>query len=447
MTYKQIKKIQIYILILLIILILFNNFQLIFKTRNITETGQNFLSSVFFIEKLSKNETNTKKTFQKGLFKPSLSLEYTLEVKYIKEKLIKSLSGQSILIDKRKFLAKGLIDSYFNLINKILVSVKDRYLLGQSMIESKREYFLESLEGMVGARSAPLAKGLLFGDVSGISQDTYHSFKVIGILHILSASSANFTIFLHFALLFFRPFLPFLSKRQLFFLYFSLIGLYFCLVGAAPSTTRAFLTLSFGFFASFVLLRSNLSLNHLYLVGIFISFINPFYLQTLGFQFSFLASFGILFLYDYLEKEPFIAKNYLYKSLLLTFCAQFFLLPIMVFNFAEFNYLAFLANLLILPLVELLTIMFLASFMALFFNEVFNLEFLQLFISILISKTIDILFLLIEYLEKIPWKNFIFIENKNQYTKLFFLINLVGILAINFLKKQKYSKKQYRIFK
>lgn len=429
----------------LISIIFFNNFQLIFKTRNITELDHNFLNRVLLIKKKAKNEINTKEPFQKRLFEPSFDLNSLVEEQYIKAKQKKSSSSQVAIIDSSLNWLKRLIEGYLIITNDIIASVKDRYLVGQVVLKSKRTYFLESLERAVGARSAPLAKGLLFGDISGVSQEVYHSFKVIGILHILSASSANFTIFLHFGLLFWRPCLPYLTKRQQFYLYFGLVSLYFCLVGPAPSTTRAFLTLTFGFFARFVLLRANLSLHHLYFAGIFISYINPLYLQALGFQFSFLASFGILFLYDFLEKEPWIAKNYLHRSLLLTFCAQFFLLPVMVFNFGEINYAAFLANLVVLPLVELLTIMFLASFISLFLNTFFDLSFLQRLLSLLISKLIDILFILIENLEKIPWKSLVIEDNKSLYVIIFILINATGIFLVSHLKKQRYNRNKYRI--
>jgi ComEC/Rec2-related protein len=445
MTYKQFHKIQVAILISIILLIFTNNFQLIFKTRNITELDHDFHFRIVLVKKPAKTEVDTKIAASKRPFVPSWWPKYLAIGQYIKEKQNKSLSSRRGSYDSGAIRVKRLINSLFNLCEIGVASVKGRLSLGQKRLVQRRSSFLESLEEVLEPRSVPLANGLLFGDISGISQDTYHSFKVIGILHILSASSANFTIFLQFGLLFCRPLLPFLSKKQLFYLHFALITLYFTLVGPAASTTRAFITLSLGFYASFVLCRSNLSLFHLYLAGIFISFISPNYLTALGFQFSFLASFGILLMYGCLEKEPWMAQNYFAKSLLLTFCAQFFLLPIMIYNFGEVNYIAFLANLVILPLVELLTILFLASFMALFLGELLTIDFLQRLLSIMISNLLDILFTLIELLEKIPWKIWFINEQKELYTAVFILINCGGIILLNYLKRKRYSKNKYRI--
>lgn len=122
--------------------------------------------------------------------------------------------------------------------------------------------------------------------------------------------------------------------------------------------------------------------------------------------------------------------------------------PILIFNFAELNYLAILANFLVLPLVELLTLSFLASFISLFLFETFKLFVFERLLSFLIIKTTDILFIIIiDILEKIPWKSFVYIDNKVLYTIVFVLINFLAIVWIFHLKAKKYSKNQYRIFK
>lgn len=447
MTYSNFRKIQIYILISIALFIFNKNFHLIFKTRNINELAQKKPQDLFLLVKKAENEANTKPTAKFACLKPSSGGLDAHLGQYIKDKQSKSFSNQSLVTDKGILWLKSLIDRSICFFEYILDSVKDRYLSSQNSLSKMRDLFLERLEGLIGPRGRPLAEGLLFGDISGIDREIYHSFRVIGILHILSASSANFTLILQFVLFWLSPLRTYLSKKQNFYLHFILIFTYFTLVGPATSTTRAFLTLSATFYATFVLQRTNSSLFNLFLVGFFMLFINPFYLNSLGFQLSFLASFGIIFLYNYLEKEPIISQNYFLKSILLTFCAQFFLSPILIFNFAELNYLAILANFLVLPLVELLTLSFLASFISLFFFEAFDLLVFERLLSFLIIKTTDILFIIIDILEKIPWKSFVFIDNKELYIILFVLINLLTIVWISHLKAQKYSKDKYRIFK
>lgn len=447
MTYKHFRKIQLYILISLTCFIFTNNFQIILKTRKIIETDQE--SSIFYIfsTKRDKNETKPNENWFFRHILPSNGVILLISDNYIRDKQTKSLSSRLRLIDEAILNGKTLMNEAMCFFKKTLVSVKYRCLLGQKWLNSKRQVYLKRLERVVGPRGRPLVQGMLFGDLSGINQETYHSFKVIGILHILSASSANFTIFLHFLLFFLKPISVYLSKNALFYLNFSIIFLYFSLVGSSASTLRAFLTLTLAFYAVFVLKRAYLSLFNLYLVAIYMLIINPFYLDSLSFQFSFLASFGIIFLYNYLIKEPFINKNIFLQNILLTSCAQFFLLPIMISRFGELNYLAIPANFLVLPLVELLTILFLASFICLFASNILSIGFFERFLSFMINKAIDILFILIDTLEKSPWKSFVFKTNKELYIVIFCVLNLLVIVGIFVLKNNKYSKNQYRIFK
>jgi competence protein ComEC len=447
MTYNKLKKIQVYILISLIYIIFNENFRLIFNTRNILELDQINWPSVLSLTKINKSEENTNLGTVSLITDPSEGWFECQNSHYIASEQRKSVSKHAVTTDRMICELKRLINSLVRLSSNLLVSVKHRYLSGQESLNHWRTTSLKSLEEVVGARGAPLVKGVLFGDVSGIDQETYHSFRVIGILHILSASSANFTVILAFFLFLLKPLLKHLARWQVFLLHFLIIFGYFSLVGAAASTARAFLSLSLAYVATFLMQRAFLPLYTLCLVGIFMLFINPIWLDSLGYQFSFLASFGILFLYSFLEKVPFIHKNYLFKSIMLTFSAQFFLFPILVFNFGELNYLAILGNLLVLPLVEILTILFLVSFICLFFIELPHMIYLKYFLSYLISKTIDILFILIKYLEKIPIKSFIFKENKELYTIIFIIINLACILCISRLKAKRYSKNTYRVFK
>ena len=444
MTYNNFRKIQLTILIILILLIFLKNFQIILMTRNIIEPQVNRRFFSPFIVKIVKNEAKPKKIKEKWSFLPSLSPNWRILAQYIKDRQSQSSSSLIPPIDKEFFLLKRLTSQSFSFIKRELISVKYRYLSWQKSLIKLRSLFLKKLEETAGPRGRPLAEGMIFGDLSSISQDIYHSFKVIGILHLLSASSANFTLFLNFCLFFCQPFCHFLHSTRRFYLYWTIIFLYFSLVGSSASTLRAFLTLSLSFFARFYIKRTQLALHNLVVAAIFMLIINPFYLESLSFQFSFLASFGIIFFYRFLEKDLSINKNILVKNLFLTFCAQFFLFPIMIYNFGEINYLAVPANLLIFPLVEFLTFLFLTVFVFQCCALIFYLPAVEWFLSSLITKTIDIFFSIINFFELSPWKSFVFKNNKELYTSIFILINLLLVFSILLYKNKKYSKYKYR---
>jgi len=89
--------------------------------------------------------------------------------------------------------------------------------------------------------------------------------------------------------------------------------------------------------------------------------INPLLLRwDIGFQLSFLATLGIVYLYpvisDYLikraEKNNKIVSTFS-EILFLTLSAQIFVLPVILFNFQKLSLISPLANLLVLPIIPL----------------------------------------------------------------------------------------------
>ncbi len=446
MTYNHYHKIQVAILIALSIYIFNQNFRLILLTRNSPakspEWGQLPFSLVFSV----KNEVKPNKAANLTESQPVLPAKDPLNSQYIKEKQTASVSSQHGAADSLVFGVKSLISQALTSFHSMWVSVNTRLLRLFKLPELWRAAFLERLEGRLDARGLPLAQGMLFGDLSSMPQDIYHSFKVIGILHVLSASSANFSTLLQFFRSLTGPLWRYLSRVGQFLLSFAVILLYFSLVGPAASTSRAFLSLSLQFAAVFLLRRSHSGLWTLGLVGLFLLSINPFFLQNLGFQFSFLASFGILFLYRFLEKDLCILPNPILKALALTICAQFFLCPIFVWRFAEISYLSVFSNLLILPLAELLTVAFLTLSLLLLLLPTTFTPLIQL-ISLLISQMIDILFIIIAFCEQLPLAPWRFEQQKPLWTALFVLLNLSVIWLVRRYKSSKYSVKQYRIFR
>lgn len=444
MTYKHIKKIQLTILISIAIFIFTKNFQLLLTTRKIAERSIETAYLSNFPLHLVKNEAKPNESKSKHAFSSSYGPKTVIFDQYIKEKQSQSTSSLSSPSDRAILWLKRTTYQAFIFIKNCLISVKYRLKAWQKSLKRHRQYFLERLERLVGTRGRPLAEGMLFGELSGVSQDLYHSFKVIGILHLLSASSANFTLFLHFILFFFRPFNAYLSQKWRFILHWLIIFVYFSLVGVAASTLRAFVSLTLSFLASFIFHRPPFSLFNLGVAAGFILLINPFYLMTLGFQFSFLASFGIIFFNEFIEKDLHIKTNMLSKNIFLTLSAQFFLLPIMVANFAEINYLAIPANLCVLPLVEILTLLFLAAVVFIFGSLFFDLSILEWFLSYSITNAIDIFYKIINFFDLIPWKSIDFEKNQDLCTAIFVLFELLVIIAIFLFKKKRSSIEKYR---
>ena len=79
--------------------------------------------------------------------------------------------------------------------------------------------------------------------------------------------------------------------------------------------------------------------------------INPLLLRyDAGFQLSFLATLGIIYVYPLFEKNFFAGEQNIFKeTIFMTMAAQVFVLPVILANFEKLSVISPLANLLILP--------------------------------------------------------------------------------------------------
>jgi competence protein ComEC len=95
-------------------------------------------------------------------------------------------------------------------------------------------------------------------------------------------------------------------------------------------------------------------------------------ISDLGFQLSFLAVIGILYLEEYLRR---FLK---YKIISETISAQLMVLPLIWYKFGEFNLFSFLNNTLLIPFIPYLMLLgFISIFLSIFqpINQIMNIPF------------------------------------------------------------------------
>lgn len=133
----------------------------------------------------------------------------------------------------------------------------------------------------------------------------------------------------------------------------SWIGLvgYLFISGCGVATLRAF------FMATLVMLailvgRNVISLRMTSLAFIILIILNPYYVMTAGFQLSFAAIFGILWIWN--EVKPTMPSNrilkYLYTASITAIIAGTFTAPFVLLHFGEFPIYGILGNLIFMPL-------------------------------------------------------------------------------------------------
>ena len=149
--------------------------------------------------------------------------------------------------------------------------------------------------------------------------------------------------------------------------------------------------------------RIPLTRNILIFTVFLITLISPSALvKDLGFQLSFLATIGILYLSEFFEK---ILKS---KIIAETVSAQIMVLPLLWYRFGEFNLFSFLNNALLIPFIPFLMVLGFIALLILFFypiNQILNIPF-------------EIFSIILSFLSKLP--------------KIYLPIPLIFVLCIYF---------------
>ena len=239
---------------------------------------------------------------------------------------------------------------------------------------------------LIPAPESGLASGLILGGDDLLSKEAQDNFSRTGMTHIVAVSGYNVTIVAEY-LMILGIFIG-LWRRQAF--WFAVIGiiLFVALTGFPSSAVRAGVM---GILLIWAMKNGRLanSENAIIFAAAVMLLINPLLLRwDIGFQLSFLATLGIVYIYPIFEviatgelklKNEKINKNDFETSdpkkplfgarpipaiveiLFLTLSAQVFVLPVILYNFNKLSLISPLANLLVLPIIPLTMLLIFAA--------------------------------------------------------------------------------------
>lgn len=215
-----------------------------------------------------------------------------------------------------------------------------------------KSWFENRVEAAVVEPHASFLNGILLGSRQNIPPDLKDDFSQVGVTHILAISGYNISII--GTVLFW--FLIFFFRRSVAF-WFSLLGIliFTILTGASASVARAALM------GGLVLLANHSgriynSKNALTLAAFLMVWNNPLILRyDIGFQLSFMATMGLLYvaplLKSFFRKIPNLLN--IKDIFFMTLSAQIMVLPLILYYFHNFSVIALLANVVILPFIPL----------------------------------------------------------------------------------------------
>jgi competence protein ComEC len=213
--------------------------------------------------------------------------------------------------------------------------------------------FNQKISTLIPAPQSGLMNGLILGGDAFLSKEYQEAFSKTGTTHIVAVSGYNVTIIAEY-LMILGIFLGLWRKQAFWFAAIGII-LFVIITGMAASAVRAGVM---GILLIWAMKNGRLanSQNAIIFAAMVMLIVNPLLLRwDVGFQLSFLATLGIIYLYPMFENQ--LVKKQkafgLTEILFLTLSAQIFVLPIILYNFGRLSIISPLANLLVLPIIPL----------------------------------------------------------------------------------------------
>jgi competence protein ComEC len=199
--------------------------------------------------------------------------------------------------------------------------------------------------------NSAILKSLVIGDKTSLNQDIKNVFSDSGVIHILVVSGLHVGFIGIIILFVLKLFCIPLNKASLISLPF--VFFYVISTGANPPAVRAAIMLAC-VFTPLALNREPLIYNSISLSALIILMFEPQTLFLASFQMSYLATLGIIFLYDKIFSLFKNVKNSIFKFFCgvasVTISAQLALTPILMFYFSKVSIVSFFANIIVVPL-------------------------------------------------------------------------------------------------
>ncbi len=281
-----------------------------------------------------------------------------------------------------------------------------------------------------------LARPIVFGGQRGLEQRIRDDFQKVGLTHIMAVSGFNVSIL---AVVIMAVLLALgINRRRAFYIAVIFLAAYIVLVGLPASAMRAGLM---GFLVLWALKlgRFNKITNSLVLTAVIMLLFNPKILRDdVGFQLSFLAIAGLVYVYPLLEairqKIKLPKLKGVSDALLITLAAQVFTLPILAYNFSQISLISPLANLAVLWALPILTILIL---IALPLSAILpSLSFIFFLPSLILTKYI---LTAVKYMAKIPYG---YMEINYLWRGWMIIYYVIVIFAVIKLRKSKLLKQE-----
>lgn len=325
----------------------------------------------------------------------------------------------TIKANQLKVLSGDCLNNIFNLANQVSSMMKQK--INSSMEETQ----------------AAIIKGIIFGDSSDIEEEIQENFRISSISHVLAVSGMHVSYLVIGIQLLLKPII---GKRKTRFITIVFLIFYMFITGFSPSVVRASM-MSILLIGGEVLYRKNDIWTSMAISLFLILIYNPFLIENIGLQFSYIGTIGIMILhksvFSFLKNIKIKNKKWKYKFnrkaiffiskikeiLAVTLSAQLAIFPIMIYHFNLFGVYFLISNLLVSviigPIIIFSTIFIVASFI---FNPISKA------ICIVLKLLIQML-IIISNLAKLPFSKLYLSTPKIWMILLYYIL----IITFNFI--------------
>lgn len=308
--------------------------------------------------------------------------------------------GNPYEFDYKKYLERKKIYRQVYLDNNNWWKTRSSKKSATIIAENFRQKLLNIYKQLpINEKELEILSALTLGYKNDLDPDTKRVFSSAGAMHVLAVSGLHVGIVFWIIIILFG-YLRKHKKGRIFFTIISAIILwgYAFITGLSPSVMRATTMFTIFIFGELLYRKANVY-NSLSAAAFILLIITPNNLFDTGFQLSFSAVFGIVYLQPKISSEIKVENKvilFFWELLTVSVAAQIATLPFTLFYFGQFPTYFFITNIIIIPAIMILIPL---GISILVISEI---KILATLLSILINGLLKVILLLLTYIEQLP---------------------------------------------
>ena len=249
--------------------------------------------------------------------------------------------------DYQKYLARQNIHYQGFIPNEISFKKKESVSFADKIKQKRLDLLFRIDNSSLQPQNKAILKGIILADRTEIDQEIINHFSKTGLIHILAISGSHMAIIFLMILFVLNPIFSVKYRNIPIYISLAVIWGFAIFIDYGNSVVRSCIMITVYYIMIFLQRKPNL-LHSLALAGMMILSIDTQQLFDVGFQLSFLAVFGIFWLYKPITHHYKPLKNRAIRFILNTFslslAAQLSTLPLILFYFHQFSIMSVFIN-------------------------------------------------------------------------------------------------------